>query len=49
MKDLSRVEPNITDLIFLTLYMLLGEQDRDYWIYTVDQERVPLLNYLHKN
>ena len=49
MKDLSRVEPNITDLIFLTLYMLLGEQDKDWCLYDINQERVPLLNYLHKN
>lgn len=49
MKDLSQIEPTLVDLIYLALYMLLGEQDKDWWLYEINEERVPLLNLLHQN
>ena len=48
-RDLSQVEPSLIDLIFTTYALLKGKLGRDYWVYRVDQERIPIIAWLHRN
>jgi hypothetical protein len=38
-----------TDLIFTTVLLLMGEKDKDWYMYEIDEDRIPLIDYLHRN
>lgn len=42
-------ELSLAKLTIEALIMMMGKLDIDYWLYEIEDERIPLINWLHRN
>ena len=48
-QDLSLIEPELYDLLITAMIMIGGEENKDYFIYEIDDETYPIIDWLHWN